>query len=384
MRARFWRFLAVSPCLSMAGFAGSDVPFFSGMGFVPGGGFEFSIANGVSGDGSVVTGTGTRSNNSDAAFRWTQATGMVDLGGLPGGPPSSLGFAVSTDGQTVVGRGYQGGTGDYEAFRWRAGTGMIALGDLAGGGFRSESHATSADGSVVVGQGISAASGSGYEAFRWTANQGMVGLGDMPGGNFFSIANGVSADGSAIVGVSNSAPGGQAFRWTESTGMVGLGDLPGGGFYSNAVDISQDGSTVVGESHAAIADRLHAFRWTQATGMTDLGVLAGFPPYSQATGVSGDGSVVVGWVGDYTTQQAAFIWDSAHGIRNLRTVMQEFGLDLTGWTQLRAFDVSADGQTIVGNGMNASGRFEAWIAHIPEPASMWLMALGAAVVARRR
>src|SRR5262245_47388259 len=66
MKANFWRFLAVSPFLSTTGFAGSDVPFFRGMGFVPGDGYEFSIANGVSGDGSVVTGTGTRSNNSDA------------------------------------------------------------------------------------------------------------------------------------------------------------------------------------------------------------------------------------------------------------------------------------------------------------------------------
>ncbi len=41
------------------------------------------------------------------------------------------------------------------------------------------------------------------------------------------------------------------------------------------------------------------------------------------------------------------------------------GLDLTGWTLTRAFDLSADGLTLVGDGTNPSGNREAWVATIP-------------------
>ncbi len=58
---------------------------FQGLGDLPGGRFS-SYASGVSADGSVVVG----SSESTAmftveAFRWTQSTGMVGLGDLPGG-----------------------------------------------------------------------------------------------------------------------------------------------------------------------------------------------------------------------------------------------------------------------------------------------------------
>lgn len=180
--------------------------------------------------------------------------------------------------------------------------------------------------------------------------------------------------------------GGEAFRWTPSDGMVGLGDLPGGDFFSRADAVSFDGSTVVGFSQAVSGSNpYHAFRWTAETGMVDLGYLPGFPPSSQATGVSGDGGIVVGWVGDYTTPNAAFIWDEVHGMRDLRNVLeQDYGLDLSGWTNLRATDISVDGLTIVGYGRDPDGRQEAWIAHIPEPASGLLLALLAITTGRSR
>ncbi len=167
---------------------------------------------------------------------------------------------------------------------------------------------------MIVGAGASARGKP--EAFRWTAATGMVGLADLPGGFFGSVAFDVSADGSVIVGHSSSASGKEAFRWTAATGMVGLGDLPGGRFESKAWGVSGDGSIVVGA----------------------------------ATTASGD---------------EAFIWDAANGMRNLRDVLvNDFRLDLTGWTLVSAYDVSADGSTIVGSGISPNGK-EAWIAHIP-------------------
>ena len=84
----------------------------------------------------------------------------------------------------------------------------------------------------------------------------------------------------------------------------------------------------------------------------------------------------------------AFIWDQANSMRNLREVLiNDHGLNLTGWTLTSALDVSADGLTIVGAGINPDGFDEAWVAtipEIPEPATVSLLALGAAAMLHRR
>src|ERR1017187_5691102 len=191
---------------------------------------------GVSGDGSVVVGTGGiqpyEGGNLYYAFRWTASSGTVVVGG------SNYSFAggVSADGSVVVGTsGYIWVIGS-QAFRWTAGSGMVVLGYLPGGTY-SAPNGISADGSVIVG---SSSSAFGSQAFRWTAGSGMVGLGYLPGGTY-SSANGISADGSVIVGSSYSTSGNQAFRWTAGSGMVGLGHLPGT-TNSSATGVSADGS----------------------------------------------------------------------------------------------------------------------------------------------
>ena len=298
------------------------------------------------------------------------AASFQGLGDLPGGGFSSSARAVSADGSVVV--GYSSSASGVEAFRWTSGSGMVGLGDLPGGSFWSEAYGVSADGSVVVGFSDSA---SGVEAFRWTSGGGMVGLGDLPGPLFRSGAYGVSADGSVIVGESFSASGIEAFRWTSGGGMVGLGDLPGGIFDSVAYAVSGDGSVVVGQGVSASGDE--AFRWKSTGGMVGLGDFPGGTFRSRAYGVSADGSVVVGYGEiDFGTSLRAFIWDALDGMRNLQDVLvNDYGLDLTGWTLRRAAGVSPDGLTIVGYGVNPSSDTEAWIATL-EPAlvpatSLW-------------
>jgi len=78
---------------------------------------------------------------------------FMGLGDLPGGEFFSMAFGVSADGSTVVGRGKS--PSGIEAFRWTADDAMVGLGDLPGGDFLSEANAVSADGSVVVGAGRS-------------------------------------------------------------------------------------------------------------------------------------------------------------------------------------------------------------------------------------
>ena len=61
-------------------------------------------------------------------------------------------------------------------------------------------------------------------------------------------------------------------------------------------------------------------------------------------------------------------------------LVNDCGLDLTGWQLYLATGVSDDGLTIVGYGHNPSGHGEAWIATIPEPATLSILALSGVAV----
>jgi probable HAF family extracellular repeat protein len=295
---------------------------------------------GVSGDGSVVVGTGGiqpyEGDNLYYAFRWTASSGTVGLGG----GNYSWATAVSGDGSVVVGN-----DGYAEAFRWTAGSGMVGLGYLPGDIY-SGANGVSADGAVVVGTSSHDINLFFGQAFRWTAGSGMVGLGHLPGYTN-STALAVSGNGSVIVGRNGyqeyaGAPGKyQAFRWTASSGMVGLGYLPGG-TNSSAAGVSADGSVVVGTSGSASGTQ--AFRWTAGSGMVGLGYLPG-GNFSSATAVSGDGSVVVG-NGGYAE---AFRWTAGSGMQSLWDVLVTNGLSLDPALVLIASGISADGNTIVGS-----------------------------------
>jgi probable HAF family extracellular repeat protein len=312
---------------------------FQGLGHLPG--YDISVARGVNSDGSVVVGYGRSSNFSEVeAFRWTRAEGIQGLGFLPGFS-NSYASGVSGDGSTIV------GGSDSRAFRWTSAEGMQSLGfqtvlflDEA---FVADSNiAISADGSTIV-------SARGSNAFRWTSAGGLQTL-RFPQGVTFASANGINADGSVFVGGYN-GPGNLAFRWTNDGGFQYLSLPPPAEFNPSAHAVSADGSVVVGFNGT------YAFRWT-AEGTQ----LLGDPRYySDARGVSGDGSIVVG-----NSEVAPFIWDATHGVRNIQQVLVgDYGLDLTGWTIQNVTAISADGRTIVGNGIHRR-QSEAWIATLTQ------------------
>lgn len=339
---------------------------FTRLGFLPGA--TESRAEAVSADGSAVAGR-TGIGSLQEAFRWTAATGLVDLGRLPvrgSGDPGG----ISGDGFVVVGAA--GG----QAFRWTVAEGAESLGDLPGH-YSSDARDASADGSVVV--GVTGAFDIGLElpeAFRWTPDTGMVGLGRLdPPGDGESLADGVSEDGSIVVGAANAFDW-FAFRWTQQTGMVPLAPLPGHSSCA-ASDVSPDGVVIVGwcekGSEGLGTYRLVAFRWTEQAGTIELG-LAPAHAFSRASAVSRFGSVIVGWSGTsavkWSDAQAtdAVIWDGAHGMRRLQEVLAAEGVNLDGWTLRSATDVSADGLTIVGWGTNPEGQIEGWVATLPPQA----------------
>jgi probable HAF family extracellular repeat protein len=177
---------------------------------------------------------------------------MQGLGDLAGGGFYSDVYALNGDGSVIVGSS-EIGTNRTGAYRWTSASGMVNIGDLPGGTIDSESRGVSADGTVIVGIGHSA---SGPEAFRWTSGGQMQGLGDLDGGIFASGANGMSADGSIVVGNADTASGGTGFVWTSADGMRSLWDVLLAGGCDPAADgwtrlfnvpaVSGDGLTVVG------------------------------------------------------------------------------------------------------------------------------------------
>ncbi len=338
--------LALSVLLSLLPAAQAQTASFTGLGDLPGGDFD-SQAYSVSADGSVVVGKG-KTVNGDAAFRWTEAGGMVGLGDLPGGTVVSKATVTSADGSVVVGES-QSAKG-LEAFRWTEAEGMVGLGGLPGGSFFfSRALSTSADGSVIVGESQSP---GGFQAFRWEDGT-MTGLGDLPGGFFFSQAYTISADGNVIAGQSQSANGPEAFRWTADGGMVGLGDLPGGTYFSVVYSASADGDVLAGWGQSP--EGIEAFRWEDGA-MTGLGDLPGSFFFSVALATSSDGSAVVGYSEAEPQGYHAFLWTEADGMRDLKEVLEnDYGLDLTGWRLSLAYDISDDGTAIVGYGTEPCG-----------------------------
>jgi probable HAF family extracellular repeat protein len=78
------------------------------------------------------------------------------------------------------------------------------------------------------------------------------------------------------------------------------------------------------------------------------------------------------------------MWDEVNGARDLSNVLIASGLNLDGLTVVSANGISADGLTIVGEAINRQGQYEAYIATIPEPATLPLLVCLGALLRRSR
>jgi uncharacterized membrane protein len=231
-------------------------------------------AFGINADGTVVVGT----DPDIKGFRWTEATGMVPIGGIFSGGHSEA-FAVSNDGSAIAGDAQVADqSSTYHAIRWdltnaQAGTGTITdLGTIATDDpFRttSKAHDISGDGRVVVGEsGISVSSPviHAFESILGDATMHDLGV---VSGLTNSTALAVSYDGAVIVGASSTPtahnfvdPGNLlipatsvATRWTAATGPEDLNQLlataqvsTNGYLLLTANSISPDGQFIGGEA----------------------------------------------------------------------------------------------------------------------------------------
>ncbi|QDT73372.1 hypothetical protein I41_25610 [Lacipirellula limnantheis] len=357
--SRFISFMtALVAALISANCIHAEQAYFMGLGDLPGGLYR-SKAKDVSADGSVVVGSSVigPTINDVQAFRWTEETGMVSIA-----PFTSEARRISSDGTTIL----------VGLNRWTADGGMERLPALPG-------YATtaaidlSADGRIVVGY----ASDGFFEdrGVRW-AGSGVEQLAPIIGLSESTIIA-TSADGATLAGFESDYANGirKGFVWNKNTGVKYFAN-PANSSYQ-PIGMSADGSIVAG-----FKDLRQPFIWTEQSGVVPLNTAD-----SDYMAISADGSVIVG---GYQNSGPGWIWDNAHGVRNLQQVLTteyNLGSSLTGWSLRAAESISADNRTIVGWGFNPNGNIEAFMAYlgtpVPEP-SMFLMAGLALIPLARR
>jgi probable HAF family extracellular repeat protein len=179
-----------------------------------------SSAYDVNFDGSVVVGSssfGSSDTSLAHAFRWVLTPGkttgtMTDIDG--NAQSSSVAYAVNDDGSVVVGTQSPLGTGKQNAFIWTQASGMVKLGALPGDS-AAQATGVSRDGTIVVGTSNPGEVFNPFtnlaqqqdHPFIWTAATGMQDLNALannaglnPAGFVFQNAAGISRDGRIIYG----------------------------------------------------------------------------------------------------------------------------------------------------------------------------------------
>lgn len=196
------------------------------------GGTALGKALGISIDGTVIVGTGNQTGKNEAAFWRNSGSQILGLGFLPGGEQSSsVARDANYDGSVIVGTSATpNGT---RAFRWSDSTGLVDLG-LFPDGTSSGAQAVSADGSVIVGDG---GTDGGRVAMLWTEDTGMVKLSELlgdaiPVGWQLTSATDISAEGTIIAGQAMNPEGFLEGFVANLEGIVGglkVGDYNGDG-----------------------------------------------------------------------------------------------------------------------------------------------------------
>ena len=337
------------------------------------GGSHTSQTRSTSADGSVVSGLSSASN-ATLAFRWTRATGISALPQLPG-TTNYQGGAVSPDGTFISGIHGIPNQQAQLGFVWSNQTGMMSVGSLPGGRDITNISFVTNEG-LAVGQSDFDFTSTGaplYRAIRWTPQGGLetLPLPEPTDLQFQSRALSVLDDG-RIYGVSNSGN----WLYSESSGFE---ILPVGSYMRR---INSSGDFLIGTMLDFSTQIPHRAKyWTPDTGEVSLA------PYgddyaSEALYMSDDGSTIIGrgtlgwqvWV----DQDAPVLFDD---------FIASNGVDLGDWQISFIHGISADGLTIHGTATNISGLgvlTEGFVITIPSPASAFPLTLALFATRRKR
>jgi len=319
--------------------------------------------SGMSGDGRIVVGV---YSNFGPAFRWTEAEGVVDIGG------DGFRARISRDGTTIVSNA-KDAQGLNSAAIWQGGKRWRTLGGIPNGtstdGVLSTAYDVSGDGAVIV--GLAWYTNKWAHPFRWDAKTGMVDLGTLQDQS--ARASAISADGNVIAGWDEDPYAYTHNSWRGAVWWQGAERLVNPyGWIGEATAVNDSGSVIVGSGHPT--EIAHAYRYTAWDGrVEDLGALPrGLTDaqkqqedQSNAIAVSDDGDVVVGFSG-WKPPTDAMIWTSKTGMVKLSDYLTSQGI--TGherWLLTTASAVTPDGKTIAGTGINPGGHIEGFVVTLP-------------------
>jgi uncharacterized membrane protein len=302
--------------------------------------FDGGFALSVSDDGSVVA--GNLANGTFGPFRWTQATGLVPLGGVTYGGGAGM-AATSADGTVIAATIGSVDSVHNTQGRWTQATGWQELMPPLppDGGSVDDDYGSvwglSGDGTTVVGLYWRAGIGNRAHASKWTQATGVVDLGGTTTGQA-SRANGVNHDGSVITGWVETPTGPwRPAAWVNGTTVLltNYSDLTLEGAGEGRA-VSRDGNTIVGFSRDPVSDQRAAAMWTRTGGVFGptqiLGWIDGSEPggqgYSICSGVSNDGSIAVGYASYYGDpfDVAGFVWTQATGVIDVRQWLANQGV----------------------------------------------------------
>lgn len=208
---------------------------------------------GMSLDGKYVVGGGWLSMIDFHAYKWSQATGLVDLGTAVA-DRNTRANAISADGSTVVGF-QESEFGDWNGVYWKNGQ-QTYITDQNGDKV-PEAQEISSNGKWIIGGMYN------FNAWKWSAETGLVVI-PHPEAQFgyTGFANAINHDGSVIVGnqqaFQNVGLPNEGFIWTEATGRIALNTYVDNlGLDRNGLNlifptgISDDGKMISGNGYNA-------------------------------------------------------------------------------------------------------------------------------------
>ena len=292
------------------------------------------------------------------AARWQNGV-LTDLKALPGNHPSSAPFAVSDNGNFVVGLSENGSIDpvtnfpEYDAVLWRRGHRIQNLGTF--GGSVSEAVSVNNLGQVVGGATNKTAdqyaaglgpcwslncwpSATQWRAFLWQ-NGAMTDLGTLGTGDD-AVAGLVNSHGQ-VAGISytnttpnqtTGIPTQDPFFWEQGNAMADTGTL--GGTLGYPTSLNNKGQ-VVGQSNLAGDKKYHPFLWAKGTTMQDLGTLGG--DSGTATSINNAGEAVGG---AWTSGNQAF-----HAVLWKNGKSHDLGV-LPGYKHSLAFSINSKSQIV--------------------------------------
>jgi probable HAF family extracellular repeat protein len=239
----------------------------------------FTVPSDINNTGTVV-GLSERADFAIHAFRWTDRTGIVDLGTLPGHGFSEA-FAVMDDGR-IFGSSASGALETITAVMWTA-AGEIHPLDiplLPGSTFNMPADAN------ALGQVVGTTDGgSGSRSWIWSESEGITEIG---GGSLFGTLAIAINDRGLVVGLS-SFPTFHAFSWTRATGIVDLG--PAESPRSIARDVNLFGDIVGSSDRGPPSARLSRPRfWNREGKVHSLQIPEG--GFGEAEGINSGGDAV--------------------------------------------------------------------------------------------